>query len=69
MPTAIETAVPVALPSNSREPVPFAEPAGGRVMSLDDSVPRGMSLLFKVLVVLTVMISVFIIGKSFLFQS
>ena len=69
VPTAVEPVIPVALPSNSREAAPFAEPANGRVTALDDAAQRGMSLLFKVLVVVTVMISVFIIGKSFLFQS
>jgi serine/threonine-protein kinase len=68
VPTALEAVIPIALPSNSREAVPFAEPAGGPVMTLDGP-PRGMSLLFKMLVVITVMVSVFIIGKSFLFQS
>ena len=69
VPTAVEAEIPVALLSDSREAAPFAEPAPGRITTLDDPAQRGMSLLFKVLVVVTVMISVFIIGKSFLFQS
>jgi serine/threonine-protein kinase len=69
LPTAVEAAIPVALLSDSREAAPFAEPMGGRITSLDEPAQRGMSLLFKVLVVVTVMISVFIIGKSLLFQS
>jgi serine/threonine-protein kinase len=69
VPTAVEAAIPVALLSDSREAAPFAEPMGGRITTLDDPARRGMSLLFKVLVVVTVMISVFIIGKSLLFQS
>ena len=68
VPTAIEAAIPMALPSNSQGPAPFALPATGRITSLDDATPPGMSLLFKALFVLVVVISVFVIGKAFLFR-
>ena len=67
----MEPVVPVALPSRARgQSVPFADeaPMASAVTDLDDQ-NRGMSLLFKGLTVLVVVISVFVIGKAFLFQN
>lgn len=70
LPTGIEMAVPVALPSKARGAVPFAEAEfAAPVTDLDAIAPRGMSLLFKGLTVLVVVISVFVIGKAFLFHN
>jgi hypothetical protein len=70
VPTPIATAIPVALPSKARGAVPFAEAEfAAPVTDLDAVAPRGMSLLFKGLTVLVVVISVFVIGKAFLFHN
>jgi hypothetical protein len=70
VPTRVEPVVPVALPSRPRAgDTPFADeaPMATAVDDFDDR-PRGMSLLFKGLTVLVVVVSVFVIGKTFLFQ-
>jgi serine/threonine protein kinase len=68
VPTAVEPVVPVALPSMSDVAAPFAEPAG-RVTRLDGSDRQGMGFIYKVFVFLVVVIGVYVIGKTFLFQS
>lgn len=68
VPTTVESVVPVALPSMATGLAPFAEPAG-KVTNLDALQPRGMSLLVKTMIFLTVVIGVFIIGKTFVFQN
>ena len=67
VPTAVEPVIPVALPSLEQVAAPYAEPAG-RITRLDEEEPRGMSLLFKTLVFVAVVIGVFIIGKTFIFH-
>jgi serine/threonine-protein kinase len=70
VPTAVERVMPVAVAAAVEDDVPFAEPANARVTALQDSPSRrGMSLLFKALVVVTTVIGVFVIGKAFLFQN
>jgi serine/threonine-protein kinase len=68
VPTAVEPVVPLATPADSNGPVPFAEPAG-RVMRLDQGQPAGMSLLVKTLIFVVVVVGVYVIGKTILFQS
>jgi hypothetical protein len=71
VPTTVEPVVPVALPSRSRgAAAPFADeaPMATAVTDFDDQ-QRGMSLLFKGLTVLVVVLSVFVIGKAFLFAN
>jgi hypothetical protein len=68
VPTAVEAVVPVGLPAGGDDNVPFAEPAG-RVTNLDAYRPGGMSFLVKFMIFLTVVISVFIVGKTYLFHS
>jgi serine/threonine-protein kinase len=68
VPTAVESVIPVALPSLEQVAAPYAEPAG-RVTRLDADDRQGMSFLFKALVFVTVVVGVFIIGKTLIFHS
>jgi serine/threonine-protein kinase len=69
VPTTVQSVVPVALPSAANVQAPYAEPMNSRLNTPLDQPKQGISLLTMVVVAVTVVIGVYIIGKSFLFQS
>jgi serine/threonine protein kinase len=70
VPTSVESVVPVALPTAVNVQAPYAEPALSRLNTPPEpQQPRGLSMFTMVMIAATVVVGVYIIGKTFLFQS